>query len=54
VLARAAIATGIDGLFMETHSNPAEALSDGPNQVPLGDMEPLLKKLLALHQAAHA
>ena len=54
VLARAAIATGIDGLFMETHSNPAAALSDGPNQIPLGDMEPLLVKLQALHQAAHA
>jgi 2-dehydro-3-deoxyphosphooctonate aldolase (KDO 8-P synthase) len=54
VLARAAIATGIDGLFMETHSNPAAALSDGPNQIPLADMEPLLVKLQALHFAAHA
>lgn len=54
VLARAAIATGIDGLFMETHSNPAAALSDGPNQIPLPDMEPLLIKLQALHLAAHA
>jgi 2-dehydro-3-deoxyphosphooctonate aldolase (KDO 8-P synthase) len=54
VLARAAIATGIDGLFMETHSNPAEALSDGPNQIPLGEMEALLVKLQALHHAAHA
>ncbi|MFM2170040.1 MAG: 3-deoxy-8-phosphooctulonate synthase [Verrucomicrobiota bacterium] len=54
VLARAAIATGIDGLFMETHSNPAAALSDGPNQIPLADMEPLLIKLQALHLAAHA
>jgi 2-dehydro-3-deoxyphosphooctonate aldolase (KDO 8-P synthase) len=54
VLARAAIATGIDGLFMETHSNPAKALSDGPNQIPLGEMEALLLKLQALHHAAHA
>jgi len=54
VLARAAIATGVDGLFMETHSNPAEALSDGPNQIPLEDMEPLLNKLLAIHKASHA
>lgn len=54
VLARAAIATGVDGLFMETHSNPVEALSDGPNQIPLDDMEPLLRKLLAIHKAAHA
>jgi 2-dehydro-3-deoxyphosphooctonate aldolase (KDO 8-P synthase) len=54
VLARAAIATGVDGLFMETHSNPAEALSDGPNQIPLSDIETLLRKLMAIHKAAHA
>ncbi len=54
VLARAAIATGIDGLFMETHSNPAAAMSDGPNQIPLADMESLLLRLHAIHRAAHA
>ncbi len=54
VLARAAIATGVDALFMETHSNPAEAFSDGPNQIPLPDMEALLIKLQAIHNAAHA
>jgi 2-dehydro-3-deoxyphosphooctonate aldolase (KDO 8-P synthase) len=53
VLARAAIATGIDGLFMETHSNPAEAFSDGPNQIPLEDLEALLIKLHAIQLAAH-
>lgn len=44
-LARAAVATGISGIFMETHPNPAEALSDGPNSVPLAQMETLLGHL---------
>jgi 2-dehydro-3-deoxyphosphooctonate aldolase (KDO 8-P synthase) len=48
VLARAAIATGIAGLFMETHPNPAEAKSDGPNAVPLGCMKDLLATLVEL------
>ena len=48
VLARAAIAVGIAGLFMETHPNPAEAKSDGPNAVPLGRMQELLATLIAL------
>jgi 2-dehydro-3-deoxyphosphooctonate aldolase (KDO 8-P synthase) len=48
VLARAAIATGIAGLFMETHPNPAEAKSDGPNAVPLGRMKDLLATLVEL------
>ncbi|HZM34144.1 MAG TPA: 3-deoxy-8-phosphooctulonate synthase [Burkholderiales bacterium] len=48
VLARAAVATGIAGLFMETHPNPAKALSDGPNAWPLGMMEDLLETLVAL------
>jgi 2-dehydro-3-deoxyphosphooctonate aldolase (KDO 8-P synthase) len=48
VLARAAVAAGVSGLFMETHPNPAEALSDGPNAWPLGQMEELLETLLAL------
>jgi 2-dehydro-3-deoxyphosphooctonate aldolase (KDO 8-P synthase) len=45
VLARAAVAVGIAGLFMETHPNPAEAMSDGPNAVPLGRMKELLATL---------
>jgi 2-dehydro-3-deoxyphosphooctonate aldolase (KDO 8-P synthase) len=52
VLARAAVATGVDGLFMEVHSDPANALSDGPNQIPLEFIEDLLIKLLAIHHAS--
>ena len=48
VLARAAIAVGISGLFMETHPNPAEAMSDGPNSVPLGRIKELLSTLTDL------
>jgi 2-dehydro-3-deoxyphosphooctonate aldolase (KDO 8-P synthase) len=48
VIARAAIATGISGLFMETHPNPNEAKSDGPNSWPLGKMQELLEILSAL------
>jgi 2-dehydro-3-deoxyphosphooctonate aldolase (KDO 8-P synthase) len=48
VLARAAIAVGISGLFMETHPNPAVAMSDGPNAVPLGRMKELLSTLIEL------
>src|SRR3954468_24931922 len=48
VLARAAIAVGIAGIFMETHPNPAEALSDGPNAVPLKHMRALLEQLAEL------
>jgi 2-dehydro-3-deoxyphosphooctonate aldolase (KDO 8-P synthase) len=48
VLARAAVAVGISGLFMETHPNPKEALSDGPNAVPLKHMKALLETLVAL------
>ncbi|SDG05484.1 MULTISPECIES: 3-deoxy-8-phosphooctulonate synthase [unclassified Duganella] len=48
VLSRAAVAVGVDGLFMETHPNPAEALSDGPNAVPLGRMKDLLSVLIEL------
>lgn len=53
VLARAAVATGVDGVFMETHINPAKAFSDGPNQIPLDEIEATLVRLLAVHQAAH-
>jgi len=48
VLSRAAVAVGISGLFMETHPDPANALSDGPNAVPLKHMRALLEQLLAL------
>ena len=48
VLARAAVAVGISGLFMETHPDPANALSDGPNAVPLDRMKDLLESLVAL------
>jgi 2-dehydro-3-deoxyphosphooctonate aldolase (KDO 8-P synthase) len=48
VLARAAIAVGVAGVFMETHPDPAHALSDGPNAVPLRHMRALLEQLLAL------
>ena len=48
VLARAAVAAGVSGVFMETHPDPGRALSDGPNAWPLGEMEPLLEVLVAL------
>ena len=51
VLARAAVATGIHGLFMETHPDPAKAMSDGPNAWPLAQMPQLLEHLLTLDHA---
>lgn len=45
VLARAAVATGVSGIFMETHPNPKKALSDGPNSLPIQKMKPLLEQL---------
>ena len=48
VLSRAAVAVGVAGLFMETHPNPAQAMSDGPNAVPLQHMRALLETLLEL------
>ena len=51
MLARAAIAAGVAGLFMETHPDPARALSDGPNAWPLDRMESLLGVLLAVDAA---
>jgi 2-dehydro-3-deoxyphosphooctonate aldolase (KDO 8-P synthase) len=50
-LARAAVAVGVDGLFMEVHPDPEQALSDGPNMVPLHRLEPLLEQLLAIRAA---
>ncbi len=49
-LAKAATAVGIDGLFIETHPDPANALSDGPNMIPLNQMSALWKKLVAIDQ----
>jgi 2-dehydro-3-deoxyphosphooctonate aldolase (KDO 8-P synthase) len=54
VLARAAIAAGISGLFMETHPNPDQALSDGPNSMPLQSMEELLTTLKTIDDAVKA
>jgi 2-dehydro-3-deoxyphosphooctonate aldolase (KDO 8-P synthase) len=51
VLARAALAAGADGLFIETHPRPAQALSDGPNMIPLSEMPELLKGLLKVWKA---
>lgn len=50
VLARAAVAAGCDGVFMETHIDPSKALSDGPNQVPLADLGQVLRVLRSLHE----
>ncbi len=52
VLARAAVAAGVAGLFMETHPDPAQALSDGPNAVPLARMKELLETLVELDRVA--
>lgn len=52
VLARAAVAAGISGLFMETHPDPEKALSDGPNSWPLSQMAPLLAQLTELDRVA--
>lgn len=54
VLARAAVAVGVAGLFMETHPDPAKALSDGPNAVPLDKMSALLKTLVDLDRVTKA
>jgi len=52
VLARAAVAVGVAGVFMETHPDPDKALSDGPNAWPLGKMEALLEVLIELDRVA--
>ena len=51
LLARAAVAAGVDGVFMEVHDNPAEAKSDGANALPLSDLEAVLRELLAIKSA---
>ena len=53
VLARAAVAVGVAGLFIETHEDPDNAPSDGPNMVPLAELPALLQHLSAIAQAAH-
>ncbi len=50
-LARAGVAFGVDVLFLEVHDHPEQAKSDGPNSLPLGDLEPLLKQVLQIHKA---
>jgi 2-dehydro-3-deoxyphosphooctonate aldolase (KDO 8-P synthase) len=50
-LAKAAIATGADGLFIETHPNPSLAKSDGANMLPLDQLQPLLKELINIKKA---
>jgi 2-dehydro-3-deoxyphosphooctonate aldolase (KDO 8-P synthase) len=52
VLARAAVSVGVAGVFIETHQDPDRAPSDGPNMLPLKEMEPLLKRLIALDRLA--
>jgi 2-dehydro-3-deoxyphosphooctonate aldolase (KDO 8-P synthase) len=54
VLARAAVAVGVAGLFIETHQDPDRAPSDGPNMIPLKDLEPLLRLLLEFDRIAKA
>ncbi|MFI5012266.1 MAG: 3-deoxy-8-phosphooctulonate synthase [Hyphomicrobiales bacterium] len=54
VLARAAVAVGVAGVFIETHRDPDRAPSDGPNMVPFAEMEALLRRLIAFDQVAKA
>ena len=54
VLARSAVAAGISGLFMETHPDPANALSDGPNMWPIHNLKPLLQTLKRLDDLVKA
>jgi 2-dehydro-3-deoxyphosphooctonate aldolase (KDO 8-P synthase) len=53
-MARAAVAVGVDALFMEIHENPDAAPSDGPNMIPLAQLEPVLRQLLAIRAAVEA
>jgi 2-dehydro-3-deoxyphosphooctonate aldolase (KDO 8-P synthase) len=52
LLARAAVAAGVDGIFLEVHDDPVHAKSDGANALDLKDLKPLLERLLAIHEAA--
>ena len=53
LLARAAVAAGANGLFIETHPEPDKALSDGPNMIPLNEMPEILKVLVKIHEVIH-
>jgi 2-dehydro-3-deoxyphosphooctonate aldolase (KDO 8-P synthase) len=53
-LARAAVAVGVAGVFIETHQDPDHAPSDGPNMIALKEMEPLLRRLMAFDQLGKA
>ncbi|MGL4228086.1 MAG: 3-deoxy-8-phosphooctulonate synthase, partial [Tannerellaceae bacterium] len=50
-VAKAGVAVGVDGLFIETHQNPSVAKSDGANMLPLDQLEALLEKLVAIRKA---
>jgi 2-dehydro-3-deoxyphosphooctonate aldolase (KDO 8-P synthase) len=52
VLARAAVAVGVAGVFIETHQDPDKAPSDGPNMIPLKDLPPLLERLMKFDKLA--
>lgn len=52
-IAKAGVAVGFDGLFMETHPDPSKALSDGANMLPLSELKPLLVKLLKIRSAIY-
>ena len=52
VLARAAVAVGVAGVFIETHQDPDHAPSDGPNMIPLSEIEPLLRTLMNFDRIA--
>ena len=54
VLLRAAVAVGVDGVFLEVHDNPAQAKSDGANALPLSKLKATLQQLLAVHEAVHS
>ena len=54
ILARAGVAAGVDGLFIETHPNPSEALCDAASQLDIKQLEEFLKPLLAIHTAVMA
>jgi 2-dehydro-3-deoxyphosphooctonate aldolase (KDO 8-P synthase) len=54
LLSRAAVAAGVDGVFMEVHDNPAQAKSDGANALPLSELEKVLAELLAIRNALKA
>lgn len=53
-LVRAAVAAGVDGVFLETHPDPIRAPSDGANMLPLGELEPLVRRMVAIWEAARA